>query len=166
MQRDLERVLSHYPLGALTDARQVKLGFVSENWSMTTTQGHFFVKRRPPRRGQARLILAQHDLMEYLRRHGFPAPTLVKTLAGETLLAVDDQWYEIQKYIDGEPYDHDRPTHLEEAALTLGTYHSCVRGFAPAALCGLGELYTPRTVREMLRRLAEELRQLSSLCTA
>lgn len=155
MQRDLERVLSHYPLGALSDARRVKLGFVSENWSMTTTQGHFFVKRRPPRQGQARLILAQHGLVEYLRHHGFPAPSLVRTLAGETLLTLEDQWYEIQKYIDGEPFDHHRPAHLEEAALTLGTYHSCVRGFASAALWSLGELYTPRTVHEMLNRLAE-----------
>jgi len=79
----------------------------------------------------------------------------VKTLAGETLLELDDHWYELQEYIGGEPYDHDRPTHLEEAALTLGTYHSCGRDFAPAALCSLGELYTPRTVHEMLGRLAE-----------
>jgi homoserine kinase type II len=155
MLRDLERVLSHYPLGLLTDAQRVKQGFVSENWSIATTQGHFFVKCRPQRQGQAGLILAQHELMEYLRRHGFPAPTLIRTLTGETLLALDDRWYEIQKYIDGEPFDHDRPAHLEEAALTLGTYHSNVRGFAPAALCSLGELYTPRTVHEMLRRLGE-----------
>jgi homoserine kinase type II len=155
MLRDLERVLSHYPLGALTDAHQMKQGFASENCSITTTQGQFFVKCRPPRQGQARLLLAQHELMEHLRRQGFPAPTLIKTLASETLLALDDQWYEIQEYIDGEPFDHHRPTHLEEAALTLGTYHSCVRGFAPPMLCRLGELYTPQTVHEMLRRLGE-----------
>jgi homoserine kinase type II len=155
MQRELERVLSHYPLGTLTDVHQVKQGFATENCSVTTTQGHFFIKRRPLRQGQARLLLAQHALMEHLRRHGFPAPTLIKTLAGETLLPLDDHWYEIQEYIDGEPFDHHRPTHLEEAALTLGTYHSCVRGFAPAALCSLGELYTARTVHEMLRRLGQ-----------
>jgi homoserine kinase type II len=155
MLTDLERVLSHYPLGALTDVHQVKQGFASENCSITTTQGHFFVKRRPHRQGQAGLILAQHELMEYLRRHGFPAPTLIKTLSGDTLLALDDRWYEIQKYIEGEPFDHDHPAHLEEAALTLGTYHSKARGFAPAMLCRLGELYTPRTVHEMLRRLGE-----------
>jgi homoserine kinase type II len=155
MLRDLERVLSHYPLGTLTGVHQLKQGFAGENCSMTTTRGHFFAKRRPHRQGQARLILAQHELMDYLRRHGFPAPTLIKTLTGETLLPLDDRWYEIQEYIDGEPFDHDRPAHLEEAALILGTYHSCVRAIAPAALCGLGELYTPRTVHDMLRRLAE-----------
>jgi homoserine kinase type II len=155
IEGDLKYVLSHYPLGRLVDAHRVEQGFINENWTITTARGRFFVKRRPATPGQARLVRAQHKLIEYLCHQGFPAPTLMRTAAGETILTHDHCWYEFQEHIDGEPYDHNRPRHLEQAALTLGVYHSCVRGFAPRPLCRLGELYTPQTVGEMLKRLAE-----------
>ncbi len=47
---------------------------------------------------------------------------------------MDSDWYEIQEYIEGTAYDHEQPAHLEEAALTLGRYHTLVRGFGPRAL--------------------------------
>jgi homoserine kinase type II len=155
MEDTLEHVLSHYRLGRLTRAHRVEQGFVNENWDITTTRGRFFVKRHPLRQRQAEFIRAQHELIEHLRCRGFPAPTLVRSLDGETLLVLYDQCYEIQEYIAGEPFDHERPAHLEQAALTLATYHSCVEGFAPSMLCGLGDLYTPRTVRETLGCLAD-----------
>jgi homoserine kinase type II len=155
MESTLEHVLSHYRLGSLTHAQRVEQGFVNENWVITTTRGRFFVKRHPPRPRQAPLIRAQHELIEFLRYRGFPAPTLVRGLEGETLVILDDLYYEVQEYIAGEPYDHQRPTHLEQAALTLARYHSCVEGFAPSILCSLGQLYTPRTVHETLNRLTK-----------
>jgi homoserine kinase type II len=155
IEGDLEYVLSHYPLGRIIDAHRMEQGFVNENWTITTPRGRFFVKRRSASPGRARLVRAQHELIDYLGRQGFPAPTLVRTAAGETIFIHDHCWYEIQEYIDGEPYDHERSSHLEQAALTLGVYHSCVQGFAPRALCGQGELYTPRTAREILGFLAK-----------
>jgi homoserine kinase type II len=154
MESTLEHVLSHYRLGSLTQAHRIEQGFVNENWAITTTRGRFFVKRHPPRPRQAPLIRAQHELIEFLRHRGFPAPTLIKGLDGQTLLFLDDLWYEVQEHIAGEPYDHQRSAHLEQAALTLAKYHSCVEGFAPSILCTLGQLYTPHTVRETLNRLA------------
>ncbi len=155
MEGTLEQVLSHYRLGRLTHAQRVEQGFVNENWVITTTRGRFLVKRRPPHQQQASLILAQHQLIEFLRHRGFPAPTLIKGLDGQTLVILDELCYEIQEYIAGEPYDHERPAHLEQAALTLAAYHSCVEGFAPSILCRPGQLYTPRTVRETLDHLAQ-----------
>jgi homoserine kinase type II len=155
MEGTLEQVLSHYRLGRLTHAHRIEQGFVNENWAITTTRGPFFVKRYPPRQRQMSLIRAQHELMEFLRLRGFPAPTLVRGLDGQTLLILDGLCYEIQEYIAGEPYDHRRPAHLEQAALTLARYHSCVEGFVSRRLCHLGHLYTPGTVRETLNRLAQ-----------
>ncbi len=155
MEGTLERVLGHYRLGRLIQAQRVEQGFVNENWAVTTTRGRFFVKLHPPHQQPAPLILAQHQLIEFLRHRGFPAPTLIRSLDGQTLLILDDLCYEIQEYIAGEPYDHERPAHLEQAALTLAAYHSCVEGFAPSILCRLGHLYTPGTVRETLQLLAQ-----------
>ena len=153
MERQLEHVLQSYPLGTLTDARQLEQGFVNENWAVTTTRGRFFMKRRHPSYHYKSLIDAQHALIEHLRRHRFPAPRLVKTLADETILILDSQWYEIQEFIDGKPYDHNRPAHLEQAAITLGMYHDCVQSFGASLFRSLRDLYAPATVQEILRRL-------------
>jgi len=81
------------------------------------------------------------------------------------LLMLGGQCYEIQGFIDGDPYDHDRSTHLEEAAVTLGHYHTYVQGFSPPALRGLVELYSPAILQSVLTALitAWELDQDSDL---
>jgi homoserine kinase type II len=156
MESELERVLEQYPLGSLTDARRLQQGSVNENWVATTSRGRFFVKRRHPSYHHQGLLHAQHALIEHLRRQRFPAPRLVKTLADETILTLEGQWYEVQEFIDGEPYDRDRVAHLEQAALTLGLYHHGVRGFGARAFCALPDLYSPSTANKLLQRLTDE----------
>ncbi len=155
MESELERVLQGYPLGGLTEAHRLQHGSVNENWVATTSRGRFFVKRRHPSYHHRGLIRAQHALMEHLRRQGFPAPRLVRTLADETVLTLEGEWYEIQEFIEGQPYDHDRAAHLEQAAVTLGMYHGCVRGFDARAFRSLPDLYSPATANELLQRLKE-----------
>ena len=155
MPGELDVVLCHYPLGELTHAHCLEQGFVNENWVVTTTRGRFFLKRRHPDLRQPRLIRTQHQLMEHLRGLRFPAPRIVPTLTGQTFLTLDDEWFEIQEHIDGEPYDHDRPAHLEEAAVTLGRYHKSVVGFAPQVLRRLGDLYTPPVITATLNSLVQ-----------
>ena len=153
-QEALARVLACYDLGELKAAHRIERGFVNENWIVETTQGRYFLKRRHPHLQQphapattlavaSAVIRAQHALMARLRQSGFPAPAVVPTVNGETLHVAGGECYEIQEYIAGEPYDHTRPAHLAEAAVTLGRYHACVQGFAPRALRDLEELYTP-----------------------
>jgi homoserine kinase type II len=156
MDEELVRVLGHYGLGSLRAIRQIERGFVDENWLVETELGRYFLKRRHPRRRQsARLIRAQHELIAWLRQAGFPAPAIVPTAAGETFLALDDEIYEVEEYIDGEPYDHGRGEHLDEAAVTLGRYHTLVEGFAPQALREQAELYCPASSHSLLVRLRE-----------
>jgi homoserine kinase type II len=153
MESQLERVLRHYPLGELKAACRAEQGFVNENWIVETAGGRYFLKRRHPRLRQPHLIGAQHELIGRLRQAGFPAPAIVPTLRGHTFLVLDGELYDIQEYIEGEPYDHDRPAHLEEAALTLGRYHTCVKGFKNEALRRRGELYSPAIASKRLTNL-------------
>jgi homoserine kinase type II len=155
MEAELTRVLRHYALGGLRSARRAEQGFVNENWIVETARGPYFLKRRHPRLRHPGLIRAQHELMGQLRQAGFPAPTIVPTVSGETFLVLDGEWYEIQEYIEGQPYDHDRLAHLEEAALTLGRYHLGVKGFVRQALRGLGDLYSPAILSRILTHLAQ-----------
>ncbi len=153
MEPDLERVLGHYPVGQLVAARRAERGFVNDNWIVDTTTGRLFVKRRHPQLRKPDLLHAQHRLIRRLRQSGFPAPMIVPTVTAETFLVMDSDWYEIQEYIEGTPYDHEQPVHLEEAALTLGRYHTLVRGFAPRTLHrpgeGVGPAFVSRSVTDL-----------------
>jgi Ser/Thr protein kinase RdoA (MazF antagonist) len=152
---ELLRVLGHYDLGALRDAQRVERGFINENWRLETTQGQYFLKRRHPDLRDPNVIHAQHALMMYLRHVGFPAPPLLPTIEGDTLLIRNGEFYEIQGCIEGIPYDHERRTHFEAAARTLGRYHTLVQGFVQQSLCESEALYSPAVLRQNLDDLAD-----------
>ncbi len=152
---ELAGILRHYPLGELEAAWRPGHGFVNDNWIVETTQGRYFLKHRHPGLGQPDFVRCQHALVARLRQAGFPAPTLGPNVEGATLLVLEGQCYEVQEYIEGQPYDHSKPQHLEEAAMTLGRYHTLVDGFEPSSLCRLGDLYHPALLRANLAGLTQ-----------
>ena len=149
----LATVFQHYDLGRPVAARRVEQGFVNDNWIADTTTGRYFVKRRHPDLRQPAVIRAQHRLMARLRAEGFPAPVVFPTTAGQTFLVVGGEFYEVHGYIDGGPYDRDRPAHLAEAATTLARYHTHVQGLRLRPLCRSGHLYSPQTLQANLAAL-------------
>jgi homoserine kinase type II len=152
---ELARVLDHYALGELRAAQRTECGFVNDNWIIATDRGRFFLKRRHRDLRRPAVIRAQHALMLRLQRVGFPIPAVVPTTRDETLLISEGQFYEIHEYIEGEPYDHHRSAHLDEAALMLGRFHLSVQGFAPEVLCDLGELYGPLLLKRALTNILD-----------
>ena len=163
-ETDLRRVLKHYDLGSLLTWHQAESGHVNENWFVTTTSGRYFLKRRHPglRHPDAiyhpDIIRPQHELVIRLRQAGFPAPALVPAAGGETLLVLESECIELQEFIEGHPYDHGRPPHLDEAAATLARYHKLVSSLVREPLCDRGVLYAPARVQEHLSRLDEAWR--------
>jgi homoserine kinase type II len=156
MEGDLARVLVHYDLGQLLGARRTEHGFVDENWIIDTYRGRYFLKRRHPRRRQSSdLVKAQHELIRWLHQAGFPAPVLVPTDTGETFLILGEELFEIEEFVEGQPYDHNRPAHLRAAARTLGIFHTLVTGFAPNALCSRKDLYHPLYTNAILDNMLE-----------
>ena len=151
----LNRVLSHYDIGEPYGARPVERGFVNEDWRVETSLGTYFLKHYHPSLYHPEIIRAQHALIAHLGGAGFPAPNILPTAGGDTLLALDGELYEIQTYIEGAFYDHECPAHFEEAARMLGRYHTCVTGFAPQTLRDLGELYSPIILHANLAALVD-----------
>jgi homoserine kinase type II len=155
MKELIRQVLGHYDLGELRAARRVGRGFVNENWIVKTTRGRCFLKRRHPDLQNSTLICAQHSVNKHLRQSGFPAPALLSTKSGATLLVLDNEYFEIQEYIEGSPYQDTNEAHFQAAAVTLGLYHACVCGFTPYPHCDLGALYSPSIVQDNLTSLAD-----------
>jgi len=170
----MRRVLVYYDLGELRDAQRVESGHVNQNWVIQTTRGRYFLKHRHPELQNRRVIRAQHALLDHLQKAGFPAPAILPTASGETLLVLDDEFYEIQGYIEGAPYEDARSAHVQAAGIMLARYHDCVQGFTPWTLCHMGDLYDPPILTSHLTRLkalwtrirdpalAEMVRQLAS----
>jgi Ser/Thr protein kinase RdoA (MazF antagonist) len=150
----LNQVLSYYDIGEPRGARPVERGFVNDNWKIETASGTYFLKHYHPDLCHPDVIRAQHALVAYLRRADFPAPAMIPTINGDTLLICEGEFCEVQEYIGGTFYDHDQPTHFQEAALTLGQYHAEVVGFTSQPLHNLGELYSPMILRANLNDLA------------
>ena len=151
----IRQVLDHYKLGELKSGRRLGRGFVNENWILQTTSGRYFLKRRHPDLRNPTIICAQHSLNKHLRQSGFPAPAILPSKSGETLLVLDNEYFEIQEYIEGSPYQDTNEAHFQAAAVTLGLYHACIHGFTPHPHCDLGALYSPPIVADNLARLAD-----------
>jgi homoserine kinase type II len=152
MKIDLNGVLSYYDLGDPLRARPAERGCVNVGWVIETTSGRCFLKRYHPSLRNASVIHAQHALVEYLRRSGFPAPAVLATITGDTLLMLNSEFYEMQEHIEGGYYDRQLPAHLREAALVLGRYHTLTAGFRTLAL-RQGDLYGPVFLRRNLGKL-------------
>jgi homoserine kinase type II len=153
----IRKVSGHYDLGELRTAQRVGRGFVNENWILETTSGRYFLKRRHPDLRNPTIVCAQHALNKHLRQSGFPAPAILPSKSGETLLVLNSEYFEIQEYIEGSPYQDTNEAHFQAAALTLGFYHACIHGFTPHPHCDLGALYSPPIVDDNLTSLTDLL---------
>lgn len=152
MKIDLDGVLSYYDLGDPLRAWPAERGCVNVGWVIETMAGRCFLKRYHPSLRNASVIYAQHTLVEHLRRSGFPAPAVLATITGDTLLMLNGEFYEVQEHIEGGDYDRQNPAHLQEAALVLGRYHTQTAGFRTLAL-RQGDLYGPVFLRRNLGKL-------------
>jgi homoserine kinase type II len=146
-------VIQGFGLGRLLALRHANTGFAGQSWVVETERGRYVLKRRGWGSDSPRIVLAQHRLMDHLVQSGFPAPRLVPSAAAETLLVHNGLCYEAQAYIDGVPYNPDRPQQMARAAETLARYHSLVEGVAPAVLCAAGDRYSPASARRNLAQL-------------
>jgi homoserine kinase type II len=74
----------------------------------------------------------EHELIAYLRAHGFPAPRVAETVDGTTHVAVDGRLYRLTAFVRGSACDA-RSRNLEEVARTLAHYHDLAATFDPVA---------------------------------
>jgi homoserine kinase type II len=125
---DVGHVLKFYDLGTLENVTKAYHGFVNETVFVQTSEGHF-VLRRNHRRLNEESHRYRHAMMLWLNEQGFPAPDLLPTRDGETLLVLDGRSYEITRYISGHEYDPANPEHLLGVGEMLARYHHAISGF-------------------------------------
>jgi homoserine kinase type II len=159
---NVARVLAHYDLGQFRGSRRIERGYVNEKWLVETSRGQYLLKRRHPSLREPGLIGAQHALVQHLHRVGFSTPAIVPTRRGTTFLRLQDEIYEVQDYVPGNPCDITLPAHFEAAARTLGRYHNAVQGFDHPALHRPEERYGPTALGQIIARLKKNWRGQTS----
>lgn len=128
---ELARVLSHYDLGIVSEARPFARGaHESAKIVVGSDRGRYLVKRRPPRDDPYKVAFS-HALQRYLASKHFPLPHLIGTRAHRnSMLRIGDHTYEVYEFIDGDRYDKSESETID-AGRTLGVYHGLVRDFMP-----------------------------------
>lgn len=151
----LADVLAHYDLGVFKTCRRIEHSYVNETWAVETAAGQYVVKRRHPALSRPLLIMGQHALVQHLCAMRFPAPHIVATVRGATFVELDQEIYEVQKYVSGALCDPALAAHRKTAARTLGWYHRAVEGFDHPAFHRDRERYGTRALDRILNALQE-----------
>ncbi len=151
--RDIAGVLSHYDLGTPVEFSPAAHGYVNETAFVRTTRGRYVV-RRNHRRFTEPLLRYRHALIAWLRERDAPVPPLIPTRDGGTLLQLNQRYYEVQAFVEGEAHDPCRPQQLASVGATLARYHRAVIGFPPPPAAAAPR-YSPWGVDALATQLIE-----------
>ena len=128
----------HFDLGPWRSAKILAAG-KSQHFIVTTDTGRF-VLRRSYRTKEADGVRFEHELVEHLRRNGFPGPEFVPATDGEPYAIVDDRIWRVSVFVDGRPADSFHPGDVEAVAGALARYHGLAAGFAASVPVPAAEL--------------------------
>jgi len=109
----------------------------SDNLIFETSNGKKMLKRYKDTLIPAAL-LHEHSILDYLVQTGFPAPRLVPTLNGDTLLQKEGRYYAVFDFLEGYFQYHNYffpPDRMRQfitaSGNTLGTLHTALKDFTP-----------------------------------
>lgn len=149
----IEEILAWYNLGMLHQATAAYQGNVNETVFIQTDSGLFVLRHNRQHHG-AQTHRYRHALMGCLNSRGFPAPRLIPTCEGSTLLNLNRQWYEVQEFVAGTDYDADCPDQVASIGNILARYHTQVRECAQPP--GESEpRYSPTRILGLIERVME-----------
>lgn len=124
----VEQLEAAYGLGPWT-AIELLPGGKSQHFRFRAGNGVYVLRRSYRSKTEAGMEF-EHSLISHLREHGFPAPTVLRTVEGLSYRRVGGRLYCITEFVEGDPYHAGNKRQLEEVARTLGAYHSIVSDFA------------------------------------
>jgi len=144
----LDRVLGQYDLGGSWEAEGPGGGTANLNLVIRSPRGRFFLRRRNPRYSSPEQVAYEHALMRHLAAKGIGGPLPIETRGGETAFRDGAAVYELQRFVEGEPFDPTSMAQLRGAALALAEWHAAADDFAPPVPRELSRYDDPRAIRE------------------
>ena len=154
--------------GGFSGARIWRVGFRKESYALRRWPGEH------PNRARLSFI---HTMQTHLVRSGIGCvPRLLPNTEGKTCVRHDDTFWELSRWMPGEPSFHSQPNEakLVAAMETLAAMHSaseelthwCSIGVSPGwrMRSELAESSTPRQLAELATMIDDSIPQLTEIC--
>jgi Ser/Thr protein kinase RdoA (MazF antagonist) len=143
----LGRVLARYDLGGAVHVLGPGGGTANANLVIQAPRGRFFVRRRNPRYSSPEQVAYDHALMRHLAAKGIGGPLPIETRDGQTFARDGADVYEVQRLVEGTPFDPESPEQLRAAGEGLAAFHTALDDFAPPVPKNLPRYDHPRDIR-------------------
>jgi len=156
---ELARVLSHYDVGVIHQAKALSVGNRRvPKVVITAEQGKFLLKRQPRSKDDTFRIAFAHAVQSHLAGESFPVAPLVATRdENSTILQLDNHIYEFFRFVAGVRYDGSAEATID-AGRQLAKFHHCLADFASEWKPPKGSFHDSATVRRHLRTVAADKR--------
>ncbi len=127
---ELARVLSHYDVGIIQQARGLATGSTRAAKMVIVSQGgKFLLKRRARGKDEPYRVAFAHCIQIHLGQMNFPVAALVPSRDGDTMLHLDSHIYELFEYVSGSRYDGSAEA-TTDAGRQLARFHVHLADFA------------------------------------
>ncbi|MEM8781958.1 MAG: phosphotransferase [Planctomycetota bacterium] len=157
---ELAIVLSHYPTGILTEAREFARGSrKAPKLRVKAKDGDFLLKRRAAGKDDPRKVAFCHSVQIHLAERQFPLPHLIGTLdTNNSMLKHDGNTYELFEYIKGTGYDFSLDA-TGDAGQTLGLFHKLLLDFTSDYDAARGTYHRSKSVHRAMQALPDTLQR-------
>ncbi len=156
---ELARVLSHYDVGVIHQAKALSVGNRRvPKVVITSEQGKFLLKRRPRGKDDPFRVAFAHAVQSHLAGKSFPVAPLVATRdENSTVLQLDNHIYEFFRFVAGVRYDGSAEATID-AGRELAQLHRYLGDFGLQWQPQEGSFHDSTTVRRHLRTVAADKR--------
>ena len=135
-----------YDIGDWLDWQRTPQGSTNISFFVTASSGRYVLRCSTARKSLDAMRF-EVQLIGYLRKRGYPAPTIIPTWRGEGYAEHNGTFYLMTAFIPGSPYDPENMDHLLAAGRGLGLYHQLVKESLVHLIFRSSSVPTPRSQR-------------------
>jgi Ser/Thr protein kinase RdoA (MazF antagonist) len=105
-------IVENYNLGSISSISKIEAGFLSENYSISTPSGKFFLKRYIK---DVERVQDIHKVKMYFASHGVPVILPMTTVSGKSIFSLEDNVFALFPFVTGI---HHNRQHIQDSIST------------------------------------------------
>ena len=129
-EKELNKILKKFNLGKIKSVKPLKTsGNIA--YTVQTDKDNFFFRLCPngPRWRSKNEILAEIELLEYLKKHKFPVSIPVSARNGQKVISCKNHYGYIRKFSKGKEKLNPTPREIKEFGKLIGVFHNLIENY-------------------------------------